>query len=68
MERLGSCIQKIVTIPAALQGVTNPVPRVPHPKWLENKRKERLEMHLQPKIIEMMIRVNFNFLEEEVVI
>ena len=42
MERLGSCIQKIISIPAALQGVPNPVPRIPHPDWLENKIKNRL--------------------------
>ena len=32
--RLGSAIQKIITIPAALQNVLNPVPRVVHPDWL----------------------------------
>lgn len=33
-ERLGNAIQKIITIPAAMQGVPNPVPRVKHPDWL----------------------------------
>ncbi|KAK9452621.1 hypothetical protein V1511DRAFT_507411 [Dipodascopsis uninucleata] len=33
-ERLSSVIQKIITIPAALQKVENPVPRVKHPDWL----------------------------------
>ena len=33
-NRLEDVIRKIVTIPAALQGVTNPVPRVAHPEWL----------------------------------
>ncbi len=37
VERLGKTIQKIITIPAALQKVENPVPRVPHPDWLYNK-------------------------------
>ncbi|VDM60133.1 unnamed protein product [Angiostrongylus costaricensis] len=41
IERLGSCIQKIITIPAALQGLPNPVPRIPHPDWLANKLKNR---------------------------
>lgn len=36
-ERLGSAIQKIITIPAALQGLLNPVPRVKHPDWLHKK-------------------------------
>lgn len=36
-ERLASVVQKIITIPAALQDVKNPVPRVPHPDWLRKK-------------------------------
>ena len=36
-ERLGSAIQKIITIPAAMQGLPNPVPRVRHPDWLAKK-------------------------------
>lgn len=36
-ERLASVVQKIITIPAALQGVKNPVPRVDHPDWLQKK-------------------------------
>jgi DNA polymerase epsilon subunit 1 len=33
-ERLGNAIQKIITIPAAMQCVPNPVPRVKYPDWL----------------------------------
>ena len=36
-ERLASTIQKIITMPAALQDVSNPVPRVEHPDWLKKK-------------------------------
>lgn len=36
-ERLGSAIQKIITIPAAMQRIPNPVPRVKHPDWLHKK-------------------------------
>ncbi len=36
-ERLGNAIQKIITIPAAMQGVDNPVPRVRHPEWLHKR-------------------------------
>ncbi|TID25518.1 hypothetical protein CANINC_002908 [Pichia inconspicua] len=36
-ERLASVVQKIITIPAALQGVRNPCPRVAHPDWLQKK-------------------------------
>lgn len=34
IERLGSVIQKLITIPAAMQDVSNPVPRIRHPDWL----------------------------------
>ncbi|MCJ1294308.1 DNA polymerase epsilon catalytic subunit [Xylographa carneopallida] len=37
LERLGSVIQKLITIPAALQKVRNPVPRVGHPEWLQRR-------------------------------
>ncbi|UMM15271.1 hypothetical protein L5515_002763 [Caenorhabditis briggsae] len=50
IERFGSCIQKIITIPAALQGVVNPVPRVPHPDWLQNKIRNKVDAHKQPRI------------------
>ena len=36
-ERLASVVQKIITIPAALQNIKNPVPRVEHPDWLRKK-------------------------------
>lgn len=36
-ERLGSVVQKIITIPAALQNIKNPVPRVEHPEWLRKR-------------------------------
>ena len=48
--RLGGTIQKIVTIPAALQGVPNPVPRVPHPEWLIKKAREKLDPFKQRSI------------------
>lgn len=40
-KRLGSAIQKIITIPAAFQMVENPVPRVVHPDWLVSNIRER---------------------------
>ncbi|ORZ35386.1 hypothetical protein BCR44DRAFT_53396 [Catenaria anguillulae PL171] len=36
-ERFGSVLQKLITIPAAMQGVTNPIPRVKHPDWLRTR-------------------------------
>ena len=35
--RLDAAIQKIITIPAALQKIDNPVPRTKHPEWLVKK-------------------------------
>lgn len=37
IERLGSVIQKLITIPAAMQKVANPVPRIRHPDWLHRR-------------------------------
>ena len=49
-DRLGKAIQKIVTIPAAMQLVKNPVDRVPHPDWLLKKVRERLDPLKQNKM------------------
>ena len=48
--RLKSAIQKIITIPAALQKIPNPVPRVVHPDWLNKKLKERDDTHKQSRL------------------
>ena len=37
MDRFANTIRKIITIPAALQRIPNPVPRVEHPDWLLSK-------------------------------
>ncbi|XP_052865449.1 DNA polymerase epsilon catalytic subunit 1 [Anopheles cruzii] len=53
IERLGGTIQKIITIPAALQGLNNPVPRVQHPDWLHRKMLEKNDTLKQRRINEM---------------
>ncbi|XP_051165586.1 DNA polymerase epsilon catalytic subunit 1 [Leptopilina boulardi] len=53
IERLGSAIQKIITIPAAMQGIANPVPRVKHPDWLYKKVSEKNKTKSQMKINEI---------------
>uniref|UniRef100_A0A8C8ZMW8 DNA polymerase epsilon catalytic subunit n=1 Tax=Prolemur simus TaxID=1328070 RepID=A0A8C8ZMW8_PROSS len=55
IERLGSAIQKIITIPAALQQVKNPVPRVKHPDWLHRKLLEKNDAYKQKKISELFV-------------
>ncbi|XP_023014693.2 DNA polymerase epsilon catalytic subunit 1 [Leptinotarsa decemlineata] len=53
IERLGGAIQKIITIPAAMQGVPNPVPRVRHPDWLHKKILEKSDTFKQRRISDM---------------
>ncbi|KXS12658.1 putative POL2-DNA polymerase epsilon, calytic subunit A [Gonapodya prolifera JEL478] len=50
LERFGSVIQKLITIPAAMQKVSNPVPRVKHPDWLGKRVAEREETFKQIRI------------------
>lgn len=50
ITRLGAAIQKIITIPAALQKVANPVPRVPYPDWLVRRVRELNSTHKQSSL------------------
>ncbi|CAF3254301.1 unnamed protein product [Rotaria sp. Silwood2] len=47
IDRFNSCIQKIITIPAALQNIRNPVPRVSHPDWLHKRLVEKNSLYKQ---------------------
>ena len=51
IERLAGTIMKIITIPAALQGIANPVPRVRHPDWLHKKIMEKNDVLKRRKIV-----------------
>ncbi|KAK4884405.1 hypothetical protein RN001_000676 [Aquatica leii] len=53
IERLGGAIQKIITIPAAMQGIANPVPRVRHPDWLHKRMLEKNDNFKQRRISDM---------------
>ncbi|KAI9889150.1 MAG: DNA polymerase epsilon catalytic subunit [Vezdaea aestivalis] len=53
LERLGSVVQKIITIPAALQKVKNPVPRVPHPGWLQRRINIKEDRMKQKKVTDV---------------
>lgn len=53
LERLGSVIQKLITIPAALQKIRNPVPRVAHPDWLEKRIRIKDDVYKQKKMTDM---------------
>ncbi|XP_072950830.1 DNA polymerase epsilon catalytic subunit A-like [Typha angustifolia] len=52
-QRLSSSIQKIITIPAAMQKVSNPVPRVLHPDWLHKKVREKEDRFRQRKLVDI---------------
>ena len=53
IERLGSVIQKLITIPAALQRIRNPVPRIQHPDWLDKRIRAKDDVFKQKKMTDM---------------
>ncbi|XP_042956181.1 DNA polymerase epsilon catalytic subunit A-like [Carya illinoinensis] len=57
-QRLSSAIQKIITIPAAMQKVANPVPRVVHPDWLYKKVREKEDKFRQRKLVDIFYSLN----------
>ena len=60
-ERLGSAIQKIITIPAAMQQVANPVPRIKHPDWLYKRVTEHNDTRKQASMTKFLVaRENIN--------
>jgi DNA polymerase epsilon subunit 1 len=74
LERLGSVIQKLITIPAALQKIRNPVPRVQHPDWLQRrinikddkmKQKKMTDMFGPPSKVPLADITNLNTLDME---
>ena len=55
ITRLAGAIQKIITIPAALQHVRNPCPRVAHPDWLHKRIREK-----EDKFTQRSLKTMFN--------
>ncbi|KAH8693014.1 DNA polymerase epsilon catalytic subunit A [Talaromyces proteolyticus] len=71
LERLGSVIQKLITIPAVLQRLDNPVPRVQHPDWLQRRIATRDDKFKQKKMTDMfeknpLSEVSTNILDHRV--
>lgn len=56
IERLGSVIQKLITIPAAMQKVANPVPRIRHPDWLHRRVVAMEDKFQQHKVTDFFKR------------
>ena len=53
LERLGSVVQKLITIPAALQKIRNPVPRIGHPDWLQRRINVKDDKFKQKKMTDL---------------
>ncbi len=64
-ERLGSVIQKLITIPAAMQKVPNPVPRIEHPDWLQRRIVGQVDKFKQNKVTDFFTRSSKSILEQE---
>ncbi|PKY08275.1 putative DNA polymerase epsilon, catalytic subunit A/POL2 [Aspergillus campestris IBT 28561] len=60
MERLGSVVQKLITIPAALQKIRNPVPRVAHPDWLQRRINMKDDKFKQIKMTDVFQKTEKN--------
>ncbi len=56
LERLSSVIQKVITIPAALQRVRNPVSRVGHPDWLQRRINVKDDRFKQKKMTDLFAK------------
>eukprot|EP01133_Synstelium_polycarpum_P000195 gene195-234_t len=55
--RLSGVIQKMITLPAALQDVANPVPRVAHPDWIMKRMKDARDSRQQTNITSFFSKV-----------
>ncbi|KAI8635918.1 hypothetical protein BD408DRAFT_448821 [Parasitella parasitica] len=64
VERFGSVIQKIITIPAAMQKVRNPVPRVRHPDWLFKRVAAKDDKFKQHRITDMFSKSDKPLLDD----
>ncbi|KAJ1330700.1 hypothetical protein BSLG_009152 [Batrachochytrium salamandrivorans] len=58
IERFGSVIQKLITIPAAMQLVSNPIPRVRHPDWLSKRVAAQEDRLKQRRITDAFVKVD----------
>ncbi|CAO3621731.1 unnamed protein product [Mucor hiemalis] len=64
VERFGSVIQKLITIPAAMQKVHNPVPRVRHPDWLFKRVAAKDDKFKQHRITDMFSKSENTLMED----
>lgn len=55
-ERIGKSIQKIISIPAGIQRVPNPCPRIEHPVWLQRQMNDQLTGLKQTTMLTMFAK------------
>ncbi|KAI8802655.1 putative DNA polymerase epsilon catalytic subunit A [Cladochytrium replicatum] len=65
LDRFSSVIRKIITIPAAMQKIINPVPRVPHPDWLSRRLAILNDKNRQNTLVDMFQRMREKEAREE---
>ncbi|KAL0219689.1 hypothetical protein P9112_005342 [Eukaryota sp. TZLM1-RC] len=53
LDRFETTVRKIITIPAALQKISNPCPLVNHPSWLQKNLKEEKQSKNQLNLIDL---------------
>ena len=53
IERLGGVVQKLITIPAAMQQVDNPIPKIAHPDWLRRRVNAQNDKMKQMKMTDI---------------
>jgi DNA polymerase epsilon subunit 1 len=58
IERLGGVVQKLITIPAAMQKVDNPVPKVAHPDWLKRRVNAQNDKMKQRKVSDIFQKLS----------
>jgi len=58
IERLGGVVQKLISIPAAMQQVENPVPKVPLPDWLRRRVNAQNDKMKQKKMTDIFKRAS----------
>ena len=57
-QRLGNSLQKIITIPAGIQRVPNPCPRIEHPTWLQRTMADQATGLKQATLTSMFSKIS----------
>ena len=66
MERLSSQVLKMICIPAVMQGLSNPVPELELPEWLQKKTFD-MRHHRQNSILSFGVTIKQNDYAERMI-